>query len=71
MLEQNKPYPPDDLLELVGLTREEWNKMAEEIQLDALKRDPVIMEALAASVRRRAEDELHRRIEPYRKPTTN
>ena len=64
---QEKPYPPDSLLELVGLTRDEWDKMSHDIPE---KRDIAIMEALQASVRRRANADLAERTEPYRKPTT-
>ena len=72
MKQENESWwPPDTLLELIGLTRKEWNEMDKEIQQDALKKETVIMEALQASVRRRADDNLRKRVEPYRKPNTN
>lgn len=64
-------WPSDDVLELVGLTRDEWNKMSKEIQQDALKRDAAIMEALAQSVRRRAIDNLRERIQPSKESRIN
>ncbi|KKL95310.1 hypothetical protein LCGC14_1855980, partial [marine sediment metagenome] len=30
----NDPWPPDSVLTMVGMTREEWNRMAEGIERD-------------------------------------
>ena len=66
---QEKPWPPTNVLELVGLTREEWDAMTERVEKE--HQGTAIMEVLQASVRRRALDDLKKRTEPYRKPNTN
>ena len=65
---QEKPWPPENVLELVGLTRDEWNEMTERVEKE--HQGTAIMEVLQASVRRRADDNLRKQTEPYRKPTT-
>ncbi len=55
MADAKAPWPPDEVLRLVGLSREEWDTMEEAIGRENLPLDWVLESALRKSVRRRRE----------------
>jgi len=55
-----EPWPPDSVLLMVGMTREEWNQMAEVIERKNLPWDWLI-ESAAKRIARRRQDELAKR----------
>ncbi len=48
-----RPWPPDEVLALVGLTRAEWNDMERTILRDGLSYDLAVRRALIIGVIRR------------------
>lgn len=54
-----KTWPPNDVLKIIGVTREEWDDMAERIGRENLPMDWVIETAMK-KVSRRRRDELAR-----------
>ena len=50
------PWPPSDVLDLVGLTREEWDKMSNDIEGNQSSRYPVILGMLMKAYRRRIKE---------------
>ena len=54
--QHKKPWPPDDVLILVGVTRDEWDKMSDDIQYDRLGRHPAIIHALMKAARRSVDE---------------
>ncbi len=51
-----QPYPPEEVLTLVGLTRDEWDKMSNDIEGNQSSRYPVILGMLMKVYRRRIEE---------------
>ncbi len=54
-----KPWPPDDVLRLVGMTREEWDDMAAGMARENIPWDWLVESAVRKALRRRR-DELAR-----------
>ena len=55
------PWPPDELLELVGMTRDEWDRMAESIEQTTgnacnIPWDWLIESAVVRAARKRADE---------------
>ena len=56
-----RPWPPDSVLSMVGMTRLEWNFMAEGLaQGSERSRDLLLIEAVAQSIVQRRQDGLAR-----------
>jgi len=55
-VEDKKPWPPEEVLILVGLTREEWDKMSNDIEGNQSSRYPVILGMLMKAYRRRIKE---------------
>ena len=51
-----KPWPPDSVLLMVGMTREEWNQMAEAITRENLPWNWLVESAAKRIIRRRQDD---------------
>ena len=54
-----RPWPPDSVLLMVGMTRQEWGQMSEAIERENIPWDWLI-ESAAKRIIRRKQDELAR-----------
>ena len=50
MMKKNKPWPPDAVLEAVGMSKEDWDEMVENLETGELSRDNVILHALTKAI---------------------